>query len=173
MEDVPGRHYFLEFVARSAALSREVFLADNTTPALLLTSELDAASMDSSRTAASRNDIVGRTASPLPFFIYFVVKRPGANTTPAVTIGRAVTNDIVIPDPGISRIHAALFPQKEGRWTLADASSSGTWVEGERLRARTHRWLGESCQVRLGPAVFAVFMTPERLFELVKRTIPR
>ena len=34
--------------------------------------------------------------------------------------GRAPTNDIIISDPGISRIHAALFSQKDGRWTIEE-----------------------------------------------------
>ncbi|HZU96293.1 MAG TPA: FHA domain-containing protein [Planctomycetota bacterium] len=168
--DAPGGAYFLEFVARHRLLTRTRFLEVNALPVLLLTSAVDAEASDTRSTVGeARADAVQPVA--LPISIWAVEKRPGANTTPAVTIGRAPTNDVVIPDPGVSRMHAALL-RKGDRWTIADASSTGTWVDGEKLQPRAPRYLGENAHLRLGPAVHLTFMGPEKLFELVARTLP-
>jgi pSer/pThr/pTyr-binding forkhead associated (FHA) protein len=168
--DAPGGTYFLEFVARHRLLTRTRFLEVTRLPVLLLTSEVDAEASDTRSTVGEgRGDAVGSAAAPVS--IWEVKKRVGANTTPAVTIGRAPTNDIVITDPGVSRMHAALLGKGE-RWTIADASSTGTWVEGEKLQSKAPRYLGENAHLRLGPAVHLTFMGPERLFELVARTLP-
>lgn len=180
-EDVPNREYFLEFVARNGTMSRTRFLDRNTKPVLLLTSESAATAPEfrSTETGPLPSPALllpeGAAAQPadLPFFLYVVDKRKGANTTPAITVGRAQTNDIVIPDPGVSRIHAAFFPQKDGTWTIADASTLGTWIEGMKLEPKKHCRVGPSSLLKLGPAVFATFMSPEKLFELVARTLPR
>lgn len=178
MEIAPKREYFLEFVARHGTMSRTRFLDRITTPVLLLTSEASAsASFDATETGAGMLRPPAEGTPPpvpaeLPFFLYMVDKREGANTTPAVTVGRAETNDIVIPDPGISRIHAAFFKQ-ESAWTIADASSLGTWVGGTKLQPKKHHPLGATALLKLGPAVFATFMMPDKLFDLVAKTLPR
>src|SRR5690348_6246107 len=107
MDDAPGRDYFLEFVARHGSMSRTRFLDKHKRPVLLITSEAYAGQTDSKSTDALHGSGVHRAPASLPFFLYPIEKREGANTTPAVTVGRSPTNDIVIPDPGISRIHAA------------------------------------------------------------------
>lgn len=49
---------------------------------------------------------------------------------PMVTVGRALDNDLIIEDPGISRYHAQLR-RRYGRYILQDmGSSSGTLVNG-------------------------------------------
>jgi pSer/pThr/pTyr-binding forkhead associated (FHA) protein len=172
-DQAPGRDYFLEFVAKHGAMSRTRFLGRHTKPVLLITSEASAAATGF-RSSDTHIPTGGNPApSELPFYIYAIDKRPGANTTPAITLGRSATNDLVVPDPGVSRIHAAFFVQKDERMTIADASTLGTWVDGEKLEPKKHRWLGHSHQLQLGPAVFATFMVPERLFELVAKTLPR
>jgi hypothetical protein len=66
-----------------------------------------------------------------------------------VTIGRADTNHIAIPnDPELSRMHAVLEPVGRG-WCVRDlASSNGTFVNGERVW--TDRPLRHADEVRLG-----------------------
>jgi hypothetical protein len=149
--DIPGREKYLEFVAQNGWMSRTRFLDRNKTPVFVITPD---------------------DSDGLPFFLHRVAKRSGANTTPAITIGRAETNDIVVTDPGVSRIHAAFFPRRDG-WTIADASATGTWVNGEKIKEKTHRILGASARLRLGPALHASFLLPEKLFELVTKTLPR
>jgi predicted component of type VI protein secretion system len=66
-----------------------------------------------------------------------------------LTIGRADTNQIAIPnDPELSRLHAVLEPVGRG-WCVRDlASSNGTFVNGERVW--TDRPLRHADEIRLG-----------------------
>jgi ABC-type multidrug transport system ATPase subunit len=62
------------------------------------------------------------------------ILRPSAPPEGAITIGRAVDNDIVIPDVLASRHHATLVPTAEGI-EIQDASSiNGTFVNGSRVK---------------------------------------
>ncbi len=55
---------------------------------------------------------------------------------PRVRIGRAEENDIVLPDPGVSRFHAEVERIREG-YVLRDlGSTNGTLVGGRRVRER-------------------------------------
>ena len=52
-----------------------------------------------------------------------------------VRVGRAADNDLVLPDPEVSRHHAQLEPDGQG-WRVIDlGSTNGTWVNGVRLNA--------------------------------------
>jgi hypothetical protein len=52
-----------------------------------------------------------------------------------VSVGRADDNDLVLPDPEVSRHHARLEPDGQG-WRAVDlGSTNGTWVNGVRLNA--------------------------------------
>lgn len=50
-----------------------------------------------------------------------------------VTVGRADDNDLVVPDPEVSRHHARLVLGAAG-WVVSDlGSTNGTWVNGEAV----------------------------------------
>jgi hypothetical protein len=54
-----------------------------------------------------------------------------------VTLGRASSNDVVIPDPSVSRKHALLKQREDGVFLMRDAgSSNGTTVNGSSVLAR-------------------------------------
>jgi pSer/pThr/pTyr-binding forkhead associated (FHA) protein len=58
-------------------------------------------------------------------------------TVPAVNIGRADYNDLVIADPSVSTTHARL-QRKDDLWVLSDlGSTNGTYVEGEPVTGET------------------------------------
>jgi hypothetical protein len=62
---------------------------------------------------------------------------PVALVSSPVRVGRAADNDLVLPDPEVSRHHARLEPEGEG-WRAIDlGSTNGTWVNGVRLNAGT------------------------------------
>jgi ABC transport system ATP-binding/permease protein len=65
------------------------------------------------------------------------ILRPGTATAPppgAITIGRAVDNDIVIPDILASRHHATLVPTADGVEMQDAGSINGTFVNGTRVK---------------------------------------
>jgi hypothetical protein len=50
-----------------------------------------------------------------------------------VSVGRSDDNDLVLPDPEVSRHHARLEPDGQG-WRVVDlGSTNGTWVNGVRV----------------------------------------
>ena len=54
----------------------------------------------------------------------------------AITLGRSDSNDLVVRDTFVSKVHA-LFRHNSGRWELTDAGSrNGTWIGNDRLEPR-------------------------------------
>ena len=68
------------------------------------------------------------------------------------TIGRRTEMDVVIDDPQVSGLHARL--QRDGaEWTVTDAgSTTGTFVNDQRVAARR---LADSDRIRLGRTIVA------------------
>jgi hypothetical protein len=69
------------------------------------------------------------------------------------SVGRDDVNDIVIPDPTVSKKHAIIECSPNGVFLKDLGSTNGTYVEGERI---TERWLNGRVNVQFGlvPAVF-------------------
>lgn len=71
------------------------------------------------------------------------------------TIGRAVSNVIVIDDPDVSRDHAHIETQQR-HFMLADhGSTHGTYVNGKRIAGKVY--LQDDDVIRLGPSVGLTF----------------
>ncbi len=74
------------------------------------------------------------------------------------TIGRSDDNDLVVPDPLVSRHHARLVP-RNGRLVLTDlASRNGTRVNGRAVRDAV---LGAGDRIEIGGSVVEV-LSPEQ-----------
>ena len=56
---------------------------------------------------------------------------------PEITIGRAPTNGIVIPDDSVSREHAKIFSSGDATAVEDLGSSNGTFIHGARVQSRT------------------------------------
>src|SRR5918996_6164220 len=52
---------------------------------------------------------------------------------PLVTLGRATTNDIVLPQGRVSRNHAQVQCTEEGITVIDLNSANGVWVNGQRV----------------------------------------
>lgn len=69
----------------------------------------------------------------------------------AVQIGRIADNDIVLPDPNVSRVHVRV-ERRDSSYFITDLSSTnGTWVNEQRVEARQ---LEENDVIRLGSTRF-------------------
>lgn len=69
-----------------------------------------------------------------------------------LSVGRSETNDLVIDDQSVSRVHAFIHcDARTARWKISDAGSrNGTWVEAVRV-GKEETWpLNDGCQVKLG-----------------------
>jgi hypothetical protein len=65
---------------------------------------------------------------------FIVPLRKVATTVPsAITFGRGSSNDVILPDAFVSKVHAFLRRSERG-WELADAGArNGAWIGGRRL----------------------------------------
>lgn len=113
--------------------------------------------------AASRLTLASVFPGGLPLLsaeVAWLIKSDRNPFTGMITLGRAGNNDVVIADPGVSKLHAILREVQPGRWQVEDCgSTNGTALEGVRLPARQARELNEGSRLTLGFGVSA------RLFE--------
>jgi pSer/pThr/pTyr-binding forkhead associated (FHA) protein len=75
-------------------------------------------------------------------------------TQPEILFGRSNTTDFVIDDPTVSARHARLS-YRQGQWWLDDlASTNGTFLNGESVKASALVTDGD--EIRLGQIVIAI-----------------
>ncbi len=79
---------------------------------------------------------------------------PVGPEAPAITIGRALSNDIVLDDAGLSRQHAAVTYRNGAVWIEDLQSKNGTFVNGRAVRHQTQLRPGDS--LRLGSQALEV-----------------
>lgn len=74
--------------------------------------------------------------------------------TGTATIGRASDSDIVVNETTVSRCHALLFAQPEGRLVLIDlGSTNGSFVNGVQAPPGELVWLADGDVITLGRAM--------------------
>jgi len=72
---------------------------------------------------------------------------------PSLTIGRALTNDVVLPDDPVSAEHCRIDRQGREEFHLIDLESTNhTWVNGQRIKSVVLR---DGDQIRVGRTTFA------------------
>jgi len=85
-----------------------------------------------------------------------------------VFVGRSSNNDISIPHPTVSKLHA-YFVLEDRKWWLVDVgSSNGTTVNGMKAPARAKTALYDNDVVVFGRCAFS-FLLPRSLYDLVLR----
>lgn len=98
------------------------------------------------------------------------IHKPGETPSAAtrVFVGRAANNDLVIPHPTVSKLHA-YFTKDQDKWWLVDVgSSNGTKMNGMRAPARARVSLHDGDTLLFGRCAFT-FVSARRLFELMQR----
>lgn len=68
-----------------------------------------------------------------------------------VCIGRAAGNDVVLPDAGVSRLHARIEQARDGFVLHDEGSANGTELNGARMSAPEKLRRGD--RIRIGPSV--------------------
>lgn len=170
--------YFLDFARRRG---EQVFLADLTTPVLVLDREEMVEDDDEFSTSTDSMleymDAIedGRIADPASL-VFPVVKRPGANHfSRMIMVGRAHSCDVVVLRSSVSKFHAYILRKEvDGRETfhISDGRSrNGTSVNRKRLRAGASLELRSGDSIYLGSTVALRYYTPRDFFRLL-RSLP-
>jgi hypothetical protein len=157
-----------EFARPYRELPRPEFLKRVTWPVLLGAGVSADASADTGlgvRTLADQ--LIDHRERPEATLVYEVKKRHGSNPfMNMVTVGRATNNDIVLPTPNVSKLHAYLR-QAGAEWSISDAgSTNGTWVDGKQVD-RGGAPLRSRARVRLGKHVDLELLLPPELYDLL------
>ncbi|NWG19375.1 MAG: FHA domain-containing protein [Chloroflexi bacterium] len=69
----------------------------------------------------------------------------------AITVGRALSNDLVLSHEGVSRRHAEIHPAPGGVTVTDLGSANGTYVGGDRLAPYAPRLLTDGAFCVIGP----------------------
>ncbi|MGE0707799.1 MAG: FHA domain-containing protein [Planctomycetota bacterium] len=86
-----------------------------------------------------------------------------------IMIGRARTNDIVLANPGVSKVHAT-FSQLNGEWQVQDGRArNGTYLNGEQLEPGGKRKLEDGDGLGFGGRVVARFLSPASVWSYVQQ----
>lgn len=100
--------------------------------------------------------------------VHFVRKVQAGPFSDTVLIGRSQTNDIVLPDTSVSKLHARIRAEG-GALSLFDAgSSNGTFIGKERLVPDRAYPIKPGDHVMLGECVFQLF-APAALLDVLDR----
>lgn len=101
--------------------------------------------------------------------IVFPVRKTRENAFPrGVTLGRTRNNDVVLEDTSVSRFHAWIAQEQDGRWQLTDAGSrNGTQLEGASLSPKRATALHDGARLLVG-SVKLTFLLPEGLLEVLR-----
>lgn len=103
------------------------------------------------------------------------IMKPGegaAGNNTRIFLGRASNNDLVVPHPTVSKLHA-YFAKDNDKWWLVDVgSSNGTKMNGLRAPVRARVSLNDGDTLLFGRCAFA-YMSPRRLLELLLAMAPQ
>jgi pSer/pThr/pTyr-binding forkhead associated (FHA) protein len=100
-------------------------------------------------------------------FVSPIRKRDATNA--AVSLGRAPTNDIIVPIPSISSLHCSFAAPGPQQWSITDhGSSNGTFIDHVRIARDKTVTLADGAHVRFSKDVTAWFLSPARFFAILR-----
>lgn len=156
---------FESYEAAANRLNREEFLAQNSTPLLVLSDFIDLEETGTRTVLPSTSGEAGFT----PIAVAVVRKQPGVNKLPnLITIGRSSANDIRIRAPEVSKFHAYLRSTRDGLQLTDAGSTNGTRVNGLLLAPKVDSILLQpGDQMELGD-LRATFHSPGSLYDWIR-----
>ncbi|MHC5036912.1 MAG: FHA domain-containing protein [Planctomycetota bacterium] len=122
------------------------------------------------RTSTADRDTLGFQAkekeTPLDVYVASLVKSKRNKFYDKITVGRAATNDVVIPHKSVSKLHA--FFQKSrstGELEVWDAQSRfGTEVEGKTIPTGESVPMRSGMNILIARCIQATFFSPKDLY---------
>lgn len=111
----------------------------------------------------------GRLPSDLSPVRVLTVRKKASGEGETIWLGRSRRCDLLIVDRTISKMHALITYDHEGRLVLGDgASTNGTFLDEQRLTPGRMVPLHDGAVLRFG-ALHATWMLPSSLFGLVRQ----
>jgi pSer/pThr/pTyr-binding forkhead associated (FHA) protein len=105
-------------------------------------------------------------------FLYptFEVASEDADSGKTIALGRSQSNDVVIENPSVSRLHALIhWDERERRWLITDAGSrNGMHVDGVYVPREEAAFLRDGAIIILGD-VRLLFLLPLSLVAYIER----
>jgi hypothetical protein len=105
--------------------------------------------------------------------VFTLMKKPGSIGTD-IFVGRALANDIILPNPSVSKSHAHFTPVPgTDRLQLVDMfSSNGTFVNGQKIHPFEKHRVEDYDEIRFGPDYFLIYCTPRTFYQMLKSLKP-
>ena len=133
------------------------------------------ANVDRREISYQRTNISSASDTPRPssaeaFFGYaervaLLLKRPGNPFPQIISVGRAMSNDVVFLLDTVSKLQG-YFTREAASWRFTDQhSSNGTLLNHVRLEAGKSQPIADGDRIRFGLEVEVVFLTPETLHQ--------
>jgi hypothetical protein len=165
-----------EFARKLGRIPKEAFLLKNKIPFLLL--ELRGTNLSDKGTFSTvapaetldgeDRPLAGSNLRPADVAVVPIEKTHDSDET-GVTLGRAISADIVVMSPSVSKLHAVFRPSASKTFSIEDAGSSyGTVVGSHTLMPGKPVTLTSSVSIVFGKAVRASFFTPSELFDYIE-----
>lgn len=96
--------------------------------------------------------------------VAFLTKRPGNPFPLLISIGRSVSNDLVVAIDSISKMHGYFTRTGEDWWYADRSSTNGSLLNGERLEPESKHSLSAGDSLQLGPNAIFRFETTAGMF---------
>ena len=105
--------------------------------------------------------------------VFALRKKPGSIGVD-IFVGRAPTNDIILPNPSVSKSHAHFTPGPgTDQLQLVDMfSSNGTFLNGEKIHPFEKHQVEDYDEIRFGPDYLLIYCTPRILYQILKSIKP-
>jgi hypothetical protein len=173
----------MDYLSRFKKLGRREFLGLHPYPVLLEGEHVPATRRkvfmlktitNEIRGLAARDDLEMRLDDEvLNARVIPVGKREADSPGHMIFLGRSPTNDVVISDTMVSKLHA-YFCQLPGEneYQLVDMNSTnGTFVNGEKLLPSVKKTLCDADEVAFGPEAKLIFFSPPGFCELLAELV--
>lgn len=159
---------FAEFFTAWSAQTRSAFLRAVTTPHLLVP-RLGAITPEGAEQPTDKVDATRAVAHWDMHALLAVCRRDGRRGR--ITLGRGPVNDLIVPDPRISKIQLWLERRAtDDTWLLGDGgSTNGTRVDGVAVPPTRGATLRSGSRIRLAEALDVVFVEPVGLYGIIDR----
>ncbi|MBN1959769.1 MAG: FHA domain-containing protein [Deltaproteobacteria bacterium] len=107
-------------------------------------------------------------------FIHPIRKLQTDASHAGIILGRAMSQDLVVPVASISNAHVAFIPpqKKNNKWMVMDLGSrNSTWLGEVQLPVREPKAIKDDNYLRLGGNLIAWFFSTGRMWELLRDPI--